>query len=97
MVKTTKTFPIPGQKKETPPKNNGLYIFYTTLLKQRSDSKMAITWCLEHGVFPKKKAEQLLLQMEMEKLAIKEAAKKSTTSKKSKDKGKVTSNGKAKA
>lgn len=39
-----------GQKYPTPEPSNPLYIFYTTLLKQKPDSQMALKWCKEHGI-----------------------------------------------
>lgn len=76
MGKEKKVYVLPGQKKDTPSPSDSLYRFYTSLLKQRKDSKMALVWCLEHGVFPKKKAERVALQFQMEKLKIGSKAKK---------------------
>lgn len=61
MPKTKKVYSKPGQKYDTPSKTDALYKFYTSLHKQRKDSKMAIKWCIEHGVFTKSKVEKLLL------------------------------------
>jgi hypothetical protein len=41
-----------GQKKETPPLHDPLRIFYTSLLRQKPHSELAIKWCIEHGLFP---------------------------------------------
>ena len=72
MVKRiTPSFDIPGQKKATPSSNDPLFRFYTSLYKQNKNSKIAIKWCLEHGIFSKKKAEKLLMIIEMENLHIK--------------------------
>ena len=38
--------------KATPPESDSLRIFYTSLLRQNRDSKMAIKWCTEHGLLP---------------------------------------------
>lgn len=73
--KTTKkaapVFKKPGQKYPTPVKTDALYKFYTSLLKQRPDSEMALKWCLEHGTMTDKKAGEAALAIEMKKLAIK--------------------------
>lgn len=64
-------FKLPGQKRATPPKTDPLYKFYTSLLKQRKNSEMALKWCLEHGVLSQKKAEKVMLLYEMKKLSLK--------------------------
>lgn len=69
-TRTKKTFDMPGQKRTTPPTSDPLYMFYTSLLKQNKKSRMALVWCLHHGLLSKRKAEKVLLQLEMEKLAI---------------------------
>lgn len=66
-----RTFSKAGQKKSTPPETDGLYIFYTSLLKQNKNSMMALKWCLEHGVFSKSKAERVVMQMQMAEMKIK--------------------------
>lgn len=38
------------KQKETPPLTCPLRKFYTSLLKQRPDSKMAFNWCLERNL-----------------------------------------------
>lgn len=45
-----KVFELPGQKRDAPPENDSLRIFYTTLRQQRPESEMAIKWCIEHGL-----------------------------------------------
>lgn len=65
-----KVYKLPGQKKDTPPKSDPLYKFYTTLLKQKPDSEMALKWCLEHGALTQKKAEKALMMIDMQKLKI---------------------------
>eukprot|EP00939_MAST-03C_sp_MAST-3C-sp1_P000455 g455.t1 len=42
----------PGQKYPTPSPGQGTRVFYESLLKQRNDSKIALRWCTEHGVYP---------------------------------------------
>ena len=44
----------PGQKKETPPPASGTRVFYESLYKQNSKSFMALKWCVEYGILPKK-------------------------------------------
>lgn len=39
-----------GQTKPTPPENDPLRKFYTSLLYQKPDSEMALKWCIEHGL-----------------------------------------------
>lgn len=63
------SFKRPGQKYKTPSKNDGLYVFYTSLLHQRPKSEMALKWCLEHGLLSTKKANDILLSKEFEKKA----------------------------
>jgi hypothetical protein len=67
---TKATFSKPGQKKKTPAKDDSLMKFYSSLYKQNKDSNMAIKWMIEHGAFSKKKAEVLLLTLEMNKIKI---------------------------
>ena len=69
MVK--QSFNLPGQKKATPSINDPLYRFYTSLYKQNKKSKLAMKWCLEHGIFSKSKAEKVLMMIELDKLSIK--------------------------
>jgi hypothetical protein len=59
-----------GQKYDTPDKNDSLYKFYTSLHKKNKKSKMAIEWCIKHGVFRSDKAERIMLEMKLEKLTI---------------------------
>lgn len=72
MAKSTKqVFLKPGQKYATPPKNDSLYKFYTSLFKQKKNaSPMALKWCYEHGVFSKKTATDIELMLKMKKLTI---------------------------
>lgn len=69
-AKSTK-YSLPGQKKDTPAKADPLYRFYTSLLKQNKNSRMAMTWCLVHGVFSEKRASKVQLLLQMENLSIK--------------------------
>lgn len=39
-----------GQKKPTPPPADATRVFYESLYRQNPDSKMALTWCVHHGV-----------------------------------------------
>lgn len=63
-------FKKPGQKKPTPPKDDSLRIFYTSLLKQNKNSQMAWTWCLEHGLLTKKQTEYAIALLGLTKLSI---------------------------
>lgn len=45
-------FPKEGQIKTTPPESDSLRKFYTSLLRQKKNSDMAMKWCIEHGLFP---------------------------------------------
>jgi hypothetical protein len=49
-------FDLPGQTKATPEENDPLRIFYESLYRQKPTSKMAETYCLEHGIMPLEKA-----------------------------------------
>lgn len=44
---------LPGQKHSTPPEDDTLRRFYTSLLEQKPDSEMAFKWCLERGLLPR--------------------------------------------
>lgn len=66
-------YDMPGQKKDTPLPSDPLYKFYTSLLKQRPKSKLALQWCLERGLLNRKKAEKVALLFEMEKLSLKKS------------------------
>jgi hypothetical protein len=50
-----KEFLMEGQTKATPPENDSLRKFYTSLLKQNKKSEMALKWCIEHGLLPEQK------------------------------------------
>ena len=61
----------PGQKYATPEETDSLRIFYTSLLKQRPNSEMALKWCLERGVLTEKKAQAAILTLGMKNLKVK--------------------------
>lgn len=61
MAKEKEVFSKPGQKYKTPLKTDSLYKFYTSLHKQNKKSKMAIDWCIKHGVFTTAKVTRLML------------------------------------
>jgi hypothetical protein len=50
---------MPGQIKATPEDNDPLRIFYESLYRQKPTSKMAETYCLEHGLLPLEKAQEV--------------------------------------
>eukprot|EP00210_Caulerpa_lentillifera_P003063 g2925.t1 len=54
-------YDLPGQTKATPPETDPLRRFYTSLLEENSDSKMARKWCIQHGLLKKDEAEQWCL------------------------------------
>lgn len=56
-----------GQKHDTPPVGDSLRLFYESLLRQKPESRMALKWCLEHGLLKSKKAAEAVLILEMEK------------------------------
>jgi hypothetical protein len=70
-MKATKVFKKPGQKKVTPEKQNALRLFYGSLFKENSKSRMARMWLVEHGCLSAKKAELVMLELSMEKLTLK--------------------------
>lgn len=69
-AKPQKVFKKQGQKFDTPLKTDSLYRFYTSLLKQNPKSKMALKWCLEHGVLSAKKAEETTLILQFESMQL---------------------------
>jgi len=48
------------QKAETPDEDSAIYIFYTSLYKQKPSSKLAITWLTENGVFDDEQRDKLV-------------------------------------
>lgn len=59
-----------GQKKKTPDKEDPLRKFYTSLLKQKPNSKMAMKWCLKYGLFSETTAQKVMLLLQVEELHI---------------------------
>jgi len=50
-VKTPrKKYDKTGQKYPEPDKNSPLFLYYSSLHKQRPDSKLAVNWLREHGI-----------------------------------------------
>lgn len=68
--RTKQVFEKLGQVKETPPANDSLCVFYTTLLKQNPKSTMALKWCLERGLLKTKHAQEAVLSLELAKVKI---------------------------
>ena len=58
---------LPGQKHDTPEEGDGSRIFYESLLKQKSDSKMAMKWCVENGVLDETLAKKFINILEKKK------------------------------
>ena len=58
-----------GQKYPTPAKTDALYKFYTSLLKQKPSSEMALKWCVEHGTVSNKVATSYALSLELKRKA----------------------------
>ena len=58
-----------GQTKDIP--QDGLYKFYTSLLKQNPNSKMAMKWCLEHGLVPEKDIDSITKKIQKLKITKK--------------------------
>ena len=61
----------PGQTKPTPPENDSLRKFYTSLLSQNPNSEMAIRWCTEHGLVSVEEVLAGQLALQIKKLTIK--------------------------
>jgi len=58
--RSKKSYDKEYQKYDSPEDDGDpLYIFYTTLYEQRPDSRLAITWLTEHGVFEDERREEL--------------------------------------
>merc|ERR1712051_1168276 len=49
-----------GQKFLTPPVADATRAFYESLFEENPDSKIAVRWCVEFGVFPLEKHKTLL-------------------------------------
>jgi hypothetical protein len=67
-TKPKKKYKLIGQKKDTPPATDSLFVFYTTLLKQKKNSVMALKWCIDHGVMktPKRTEKSMILLASLE-------------------------------
>ena len=52
----------PGQRYPMESPGSGDYVFYDTLYKENPNSRMALVWCIEHGVFSHEQAASLLKQ-----------------------------------
>jgi hypothetical protein len=65
----------PGQRYPKPDKNDGLCRFYMSLYRQNKNSKMALNWCLTHGLFKTDVATNMCARLELEKLEIANAKK----------------------
>lgn len=65
--KKSTLFPKLGQVKATPPENDAVRRFYTSLLAQNPKSEMAKKWCVEHGLYPKQEDN---IHVTMAKLSI---------------------------
>lgn len=72
IIKKSQANYLPGQKRPTPSKKDPLYKFYTSLLKQKKNSEMALKWCLEHGCLSKQRAEKTVLMQEMKNMSVKD-------------------------
>ena len=53
-----------GQKKPTPPPAEATRVFYESLFKQNPDSKMALLWCVQHGVLEGDELKKALKRMD---------------------------------
>lgn len=62
-VSTKGNFDKKHQKFETPDEDDALYLFYSSLYDEKPKSKLAITWCLEHGLFDGDKRKKLEKQV----------------------------------
>lgn len=63
LTKVKKSFNLLGQKKTTPPETDSLRKFYTSLLVQNPESKMAMEWCLERGLIPEKNIKKIMKKL----------------------------------
>ena len=68
-----------GQKYPSPSPGEGMRVFYESLLIQRNDSKIALKWCTEHGVYPVYTPEKAVKMLE--KLAKSSSSSSSSSSK----------------
>lgn len=54
---------LPGQKFTTPSKGDPVRAFYESMLKQKSNSEMALKHCIEYGILNEKEAEEGLKKL----------------------------------
>jgi len=59
-----------GQTKPTPGESDSLRRFYTSLLRQNPNSRMAMKWCLERGLLSEDEAQEAVLLLKMEKATL---------------------------
>lgn len=52
--------------KNTPPITDPLRKFYTSLLEQKPDSKMAIEWCIKYNLY-----DEIMMNIQIKKLNLK--------------------------
>ena len=57
----------PGQKHPIPSPGTADRVFYETLHAQRPDSRMALEWCVQNGVFPVEKAGKVFKWLQAQK------------------------------
>lgn len=57
----------PWQTKPTPPESDSLCKFYTSLLRQKPDSQMAMKWCLERGLLSERKSLEVMMALGINK------------------------------
>ena len=69
--KKTKEYKRIGQIYPIPDKEDSLRKFYRSLHRQKKDSKMAMKWLLEHGLFSQEKASRIDMILKMDALSIK--------------------------
>lgn len=55
-----KIFDKEFQKKDSVESRSPLYLFYTSLFEENKNSKLAIKWLTEHGIFEGKERENLI-------------------------------------
>jgi hypothetical protein len=52
---------LPGQKYPTPPQGDACRAYYESLLEQKSDSFLALKWCVEYGCLDSERAQSSLV------------------------------------
>lgn len=58
--RTKKQYEKEYQKKEEPSETDPLYIFYTSLYGEVPNSKLAVTWLVEHGVYDDEQRDEII-------------------------------------